>query len=1526
MRSQLNKQIQSIFLSAAVLLQGTLSANPNTAERVAWAAVETNTSASGVPSNLKYFQYYDTLPDEIVQPIYKNMELSSLAGKKLFVGYGTVDPDGNACRYFPELGRTECFPWWRIEREYSVPDENASSAVDFIKNLTLIYPPKNIQYCRQWKTNEQIEAGKVTCTSYYDKRLSVDCLADPMQSECYVDECSDGIKSQCTLVGTYEGDTTTLVRPIVGSDGAPIGADMIVGLKTSQYNCPAGYLPAKQCADTLYASTYPYECKAPTSVSARDGEYVYCDKNPQPFYDNTGALVGFTSDDQCSDGAILDGGINANGKPRMCLVNNYQQTQKVCDDPIIQVESTVASQTITQKRTFKDYETSVVFGDEVGDIYAGDPMCLRLNDIEGARQQKITAHISGSGYLDDDIYLIAHKANGSYNKIYCNMQHNESSSGNAKKWVYEFSGFTSVGAKTIKATLTYDTGEIATVSKSVNVLASGGLNNGYVDISAAGAMSVDKNVKFTTAVFSGSTVTSVSFEYGDFTQRAASLDSSTSAMVNKNYAGDTLQCIDNDGNYNFNQDVELSATDVVSIQQASEAENTSKELMFARNHYRSTAVGIDGVAAAPATFPSTHPAYPTHAGMFLKTWDNALSTLSIMFPFAGAYEIFVYGGSNEGENRLLGGATLTIDDFKNMPKNSYLQLKLGKTMSLADGIPDGDKSAACREDDFVEWGGGVWSSPSGSKGDMSGCSAPNDSYAKQNSAYNIVVKDLLTGSVTPIHLVYPLPYPNRIFISRLNVVENRKYRCYDQWPELGLGEGCTIGSQNESMPASDYRGSSVNLQRSSTIYCDVATEKVVGCNSERTIQRSGGVEMAGFNEYETRDNSGMFMNALAGAQLSEQMMHIWSGWPGECESGIFSDFSWTTDPMTLASLAMSAWSSMNASAANAASAGEEAGEAFEGLEQADAASGGAEASAATSIVNEGVQAGKSLAEIAASYTGESARISAYLNALAKAEYWSSALGTELVNAVTATTSQVTNGLSSIVASATQEASSLASGVTTSGPLSEISAHLNDAIAFAQTSYDNTFNVTGAMQKLQDELIAYGEALQRTSDPEVTASINRAMTDTANEYAKLQSSLSGNIATVSSTLERSVASLFSDPNTADPAMLAAKNTAADSYFRTIQQDVRGFFSKVEEINNLTDVGFHTIKWTDIAAAGYSMYENVEAKKDEMIKAWKAQQAYVMSGAGTNNDIASNAYASCMASLGSSFINTVSIASGARDANATSQELLTPEHNPLRISFQSLYELKQIVGEEFLEMSYMIRDIDYNMQMVTIVALNSAAYTQLAQEVCGGYQVAALGNALNQQASQADPNMMDALANMTPMQAAKMAASAACSLAGPYAFACSLGMKVLGSFSSGNACTDEKIAQSQKPIQLKTNRFQKFGQCHFVTQSCSKKVLGKCMLKKYHYCCYDQIMTRIFAEGVKAQRGTGWGSCNDITINDLKDISFTPCEPGQDPQASRCFPLEQYRELNGELKKQIKKGFAADGDTFMQQVQNAMEITQ
>lgn len=1526
MFGELTKKAVSSVLSIALVFQSTIgnvyAANPNTAARVDWKLAETNTSVSGVPSNLKYFQYYDVLPDDITTPIYKNMNLSTVAGKKLFVGYGTIDPDGTMCRYFPELGRSECLPWWRIEREYAVPDTNSTPATDFLKNLTMLYPPKNIQYCKEWKINEQLDGGKVTCTSYYDKRKSVDCLANPEQSACYVDQCSNGVKTACTLVGKEAGDTSTLQRPMVGNAGVPVGLDMITGLKTHQYNCPAGYMPGKECNDWIYGVTYPYECKAPTSVAANDGEYVYCDTNPLPYYDNTGTLTGFTSNDKCSDGSVMDGATGTNGKQRMCPVNSYSQTQKVCTDPIIKVESNIDSQTINQKRTFKDYETSVLFGDEVGDIYAGDPLCLRLNTVEGARQANLNVHIVGNGHLDDDIYVLRHKTTGGFNKVYCNMQHNGGTSG--RLWSYTFPGYATTGVKNVTIKLLSGN----TISRSISVVNSGATPT-TTDIPDQVNKGAVVPITFLTSIDNGG----LSINFGDgsgYHPITVYQDSNSGGNVYKTYNGESLECIANNGTYAFDQNVTISSSDIISVQQATEDESSGATPFNEtgnehtgnssdnRSHYGSSAVTIDNVLAAPATWSGIFPNYPAYdwgqgSGNLLRIWENTAGTISLMFPYAGAYQLFFYSKSNA----LVASAEITTDDFRSMSDTGNIQLKLGQSMALSPNMVDGNTTDACRNDDFVEWGGGVY----GGKGSISGtpCAGPNDSYVPSKAVYNVIVKDLLTGTITPIPLVYPLPYPNRVFISKLKILENRKYRCYDPFPVVSAGAGCIIGVQNESNPISDYRGASVNMMRASTLYCDVTSEKVVGCNNEKTVQNDGGITYPNSDQYETIDNSGMFMNALAGAQLSEQMMHIWSGWPGECEHGVFTDFSWASDPKTLASLAMSAYSSMNAASAAAGSTSDAAATAGNAApDPSVVASGATAAEQAATLIDQGA----TMADLAQM----SGNIGAFAQAAEKASYWADSLGNTLKVMVDGATSSVTAEFTKIATDATSAVSDMM-GATGGGStyLDDLVKNYNDAVTYTKTIYNEIVNPAQVIADKTSTIEALGQALQVSTDPDTIASINAEISNLTADITKINASLSGQILQGVNTTSTYLSSLFTDPATADAAKSAAANMGVVGATQGQMADIKSFFDRMNEYNAIGDIGFQTINWTDIATAGYRMYANVAANKDEMTKAWEAQKAYVLSGEGTSNDIASNAYASCMASVGANFVNTISIASGAKDSNTTSQELLTPWHNPMRISLQSLYELRSIVGDAFMEVSYKAMDIDYNMQMITIVALNGAAYGQLTQLVCGGYNVATLANAVNQNAAK-KPSLVDGLMKMTPQQAAMMAASMACSLAGPWAFACSLALKLFSSFSSGDACTDEKIAQSQKPIQLKTNKFQKFGQCHHTGGSCSKKMLGSCSLHKETYCCYDQIMTRIFAEGVKAQRGTGWNSCNDITINDLKYISFTPCTPTQDPYTDKCFPIESYRELNNELKKQIKKGFAVDGDTFMSQMQNAMEVVQ
>ena len=766
-------------------------------------------------------------------------------------------------------------------------------------------------------------------------------------------------------------------------------------------------------------------------------------------------------------------------------------------------------------------------------------------------------------------------------------------------------------------------------------------------------------------------------------------------------------------------------------------------------------------------------------------------------------------------------------------------------------------------------------------------------------------------------------------------MENRKYRCYNPLPAITPPGGCVIGAQNEASPVSDYRGHSVNTTKETTFYCEVTSSKQVGCNDEQTVNSEGGITYSNSDQYETIDNSAMFAGALQGTQLSDQMMHIWSGWHGECENGVFTDFSWTQDPMTIASLAMSAYGSANASADAATKTSTEA--AAKGAKEVKDAEGVVTATTATVNGTTVVATGATAAEQAASLINQGATmadlakmsgdVGRFAAAAEKASYWADSLGNTLVGLVGSTSADVAKGFTDLASSASKTVGDMATGVSTNPYVADLVANYNTAVDYTTTVYKNTIGIadtTKDLNALLDNLNEAQSIVIASGDLEALASVNKMIADTTTQLDTLATTLAGKTLDTVTNTKATIASFFTNPATVDTAKAVAANAAITGESCATVQTVKDFFANFYAYNEATTIGFNTINWTQIAQAGLTMYSNVAASKDDMVKAWKAQQAYVMNGDGTANDVVSNAYASCMASVGANFVNTVSIAGGARDSSVTSQELLTPWKNPMRISLQSLYELRSIVGDSFMQISYRVMDIDYNMQMVTIIALNAPAYSQLTQEVCGGYTVAVLSNAMNQQASK--PSMLDGLMGMSAQDAAMMAASMACSLAGPYAFACSLGMKLLSSVSSGNACEDEKIAQSQKPIQLKTNKFQKFGQCHHVGTSCSKKQALLCIRKREDYCCYDQISTRIFVEGVKQERGSDWGSCNDLTMNDLKNISFTPCSDTQDPFLDKCFPIDKYRELAGELKKMIKKGFAVDSETFISQVQNAMEVSQ
>jgi hypothetical protein len=640
---------------------------PNIVERN--VNTEFNVTNSAAPSNLKYFKYYDVLPDDIVLTIFDKKDLNKYMGKHIFIGYGIVDPKGKNCRVFtPEYtgldhNITICLPWWRAERVYEKSATTVNDNQNILCSISKPKPPIMVNVCKKWEsaTGNNV-GGKVTCTTYYSRTKKDKCWDNPIQPDCFVDNCSPYVKQYCTKVGAEMGDANSL-QTAYEYQNHIYAADTKLKVVTHQYECPKGtFTPYSKCIEKESVLMYPYTCVPDDPTTAiDDGVYIYCDEN-KPQYDVSGNIIGFLG--QCPDGRNV-----------ICDVNSINQQKTKCIEPIEQNITNTTYKEQMDVRDYEDVEVDVLSG--MPDIYAQNPNCIRTNTVEDARSQVVYAHIIGDGYLDDDIYILRHRPGVQALKVYCNMQHAE----------------------------------------NVN------------------------NSKF--------------------------------------YDGQTLQCIDNNGNYKFDSKIEIQPNDIVSVQQATENENKYGSAYFpiGRTHYRSTKLEIDGVLVAPNTFPSNYPYYPSSD--YLKIWENTLGTLSILFPYAGAYKLYFFNKSGE----LLASKVIDVTNFEKMSDYGNLQLKLAPLIKLAPKFKNVtiDDKKLCLNDDFTEIGGGVW----GGKASVTGseCYTPDDAYVKENAIMNVVVKDLLTGNITEIPLVYPLSYPNRIFVSKLRLYEKRKYRCYKPFSE-----------------------------------------------------------------------------------------------------------------------------------------------------------------------------------------------------------------------------------------------------------------------------------------------------------------------------------------------------------------------------------------------------------------------------------------------------------------------------------------------------------------------------------------------------------------------------------------------------------------------------------------------------------------------------------------------------------------------------------------------------------------------
>lgn len=99
----------------------------------------------------------------------------------------------------------------------------------------------------------------------------------------------------------------------------------------------------------------------------------------------------------------------------------------------------------------------------------------------------------------------------------------------------------------------------------------------------------------------------------------------------------------------------------------------------------------------------------------------------------------------------------------------------------------------------------------------------------------------------------------------------------------------------------------------------------------------------------------------------------------------------------------------------------------------------------------------------------------------------------------------------------------------------------------------------------------------------------------------------------------------------------------------------------------------------------------------------------------------------------------------------------------------------------------------------------------------------------------------------------------------------------SFKSINTCDDEEDATAAGTRHKKTQESLPYNLCKQTSQTCAEKAFlsDSCGLDAFHYCCYDQLLTRVLVEQLKAQLGRDWAHCTGITLRDLNFVSFRQC---------------------------------------------------
>ena len=189
-----------------------------------------------------------------------------------------------------------------------------------------------------------------------------------------------------------------------------------------------------------------------------------------------------------------------------------------------------------------------------------------------------------------------------------------------------------------------------------------------------------------------------------------------------------------------------------------------------------------------------------------------------------------------------------------------------------------------------------------------------ENYKKNFTPFNkVVIKDILADPDSPYAIDLTIKTPGNLLIKNpdalsivmLSMPEVRKYRCYGNWQKCRFAnnKNCSLDSFLNYNYVSDFTGKRVPTLRKETYKCKTTVTKKV-CTKFLINKKCYNYKLGNtYVEIDDNDFSKDFGKAVGENLAFNEAISIFGARELQCQHGLFTNFSWLTDPSMLLDMA-----------------------------------------------------------------------------------------------------------------------------------------------------------------------------------------------------------------------------------------------------------------------------------------------------------------------------------------------------------------------------------------------------------------------------------------------------------------------------------------------------------------------------------------------------------------------------------------------------------------------------------------------